>query len=260
MKNTLLNIQDKWRNELKEWALPARITDQLEDSTFRLSPESFAPEDSRLDTPTMRQALHILNSNGTTLLDVGAAAGSTSLILIPPAKHITVVDQNSAMLDMLRENAIQRNIKPDSLTIIHSDWPCDTELSADVVLNANVLYNVSEPVPFINSLIESAKMRAIIEVTEFHPHHSMNHIYAALHGFQRPNTPTYVDILSMIEELGFTYQVECFERSMNQISSQNLDAIARRASIERSRMEEFQDFVLKNPIKPTSVYTITIDR
>lgn len=260
MNIRLEQLQNKWATELSAWAIPDEITEQLDQSPFCLTPDSFTPDTKRLSTPTMQRALEILNKGNSTLLDVGCAAGGTSLILMPPATHITAIDKNEEMLAALRANASVLGINQSSLTVVLSDWPASIETHADVVISANVLYNTQKPVEFITALLDVTNKRLVIELTSRHPHYSINPIYAALHHYIRPETPKYTDILDIISELGYSFQIETWERPAQIPTIDDIDHLARRASIPDNRRQELVDFLTINPILPTTVVTITIDR
>ncbi len=260
MNESLQKLEHQWALELEQWAIPTYTTDKLEESPFTLVPNAFEPDDSRLSTPTMQNALEILKKPGSSLLDVGAAAGGTSLILIPPATHVTAVDQNPQMLEQLLANAKARDISPDKVLTIHSNWPCETEVRATVVINANVLYNVAHPIKFISALYGAAQTRLIIELTSHHPHHNLNEAYLTLHDFKRPEGPTYLNILDIISALGYSFKTEIWERDMGIRLGGDIEHLARRASIPQVRLPEFTEFLEKHPLKRSQVVTITIDK
>ncbi len=254
-------LQDAWADALAKWAIPEEYIERIDQNPFELLPESFVPDLARRDTPSMRAAISALSElePGTrSLLDVGCASGGTSLILFPPAEHLIAVDQSPQMLDRLRENAAALGIANSSIEIINSAWPTATAATAPVVTCANVLYNVSAPIPFIEALIGASTYAVVIELTARHPHFSANPIWKYFYGYRRPIEPNYQTVIEMIKLLGYDPAVETWHRNGLDLNDEaGLTRLARRSCIPQSQLGELRNYLKEHPIEPTEVVSIT---
>jgi SAM-dependent methyltransferase len=89
-----------------------------------------------------------------TLLDVGAGAGRYAVPLARRLDWVTAVEPSQGM---------REHIPPlDNLTIIASGWEDAEPAPADLVICVNVLYSITEPVPFIQKLESHARERVFV--------------------------------------------------------------------------------------------------
>src|SRR5215213_5430800 len=100
---------DRWREALRQSAVPQTIIDSAPDSEevtleperFRWRPEEDAKQPVR---PTRRRALEALPEGGS-VLDVGVGGGASSLGLAPKPGLIVGVDPLEGMLESFRASA-----------------------------------------------------------------------------------------------------------------------------------------------------------
>ena len=260
-RSQLANLEAQWASELSDWAIPDEFLAKSNDSPFQLHPETFKPDPKRRDTPSMQmaaEALLGLPESERSLLDVGCAAGGTSLILLPPAISLIAWDQSEIMLGALRENAKELEIAPEAITTVNSSWPPSTSVSASVVTCANVLYNVATPFSFISALIDAATYHVVIELTARHPHFSVNPIWEHFHSYRRPIQPSYHEIIKMVELMGYQPKVNTWER--NQLEADDsavIGSIAQRACLAPAQFDDLANYLNQYPLAPTTVVAIS---
>jgi 2-polyprenyl-3-methyl-5-hydroxy-6-metoxy-1,4-benzoquinol methylase len=197
----MVSAQQEWASGLRSWAIPQQILDSVEESPWALPPEAFA-ESARLalelpPTPTHRLALESLPDSGV-VLDVGSGAGAASLPLAPPAGRIVAVDQSPAMLRELLDLA-GSSVK---VTAVEGIWPAAAALvePADVVICANVAYNVEALDEFVLALTEKARHRVVLELTAKHPQQPLNWLWQHFWGLERPEVPTAETAAAVVRE------------------------------------------------------------
>ncbi len=106
--------------------------------------------------------LSILNLEGVeTLLDVGCGVGNLSLKLAPKLKQIYSLDYSSGMLDLLKENAKEQNIK--NIKTINKSWYDSWEdiPKTDLVIASRSM-EVKDMKEALIKLNEQAKKRVVI--------------------------------------------------------------------------------------------------
>ena len=192
---------EKWRAQLANWSIPKEIIDQAEESPWIHPPAVFQIPKNIESTISHEIALAALGSDGS-VLDIGCGGGIAAFALVPPASFVIGVDHQQEMLDMFCENAFERNV--DYKTFL-GFWPdvANNVPVADVVTAHHVLYNVAKVEDFLNQLDLHAKKRVVIEIPTSHPLTNMNDLWMHFWGLERPIGPTHLDLISIIEELGF---------------------------------------------------------
>ncbi len=83
---------------------------------------------------------------------------------------------------------------------------------ADVVVAANVVYNVPDIGDFLQTMTDHARHRVVIELTDSHPWTAMAALWRRFHGQERPRGPTTADFLDVTAELGYDAKTEAFHR------------------------------------------------
>lgn len=211
----LRTASERWRDDLDRWAIPDEIRAAAPVSPWRFSPTVFARQAERAlsgdpDRPSRRRALEALPDGGS-VLDVGVGGGAGSLPLVPPAALIVGVDDAEGMLDVFAAAA-------ERIGVAHREvagtWPAvagEVEV-ADVVVSHHVLYNIADLVPFAVALTDHARRRVVVEISRTHPTAHLNPLWLALHGLERPDTPTADDAVAVFEEMGLDVASEEFER------------------------------------------------
>jgi precorrin-6B methylase 2 len=211
-----VNAVDRWRQALEAWVIPQRILDQAPQSPWVLPRQVFIRRaDAQLAHPTgasYRQALAALAEPGS-LLDIGAAAGATSLPLAATGHltHLTAVDADTELLDACADRAARLGVEVGR---VEGMWP---EVSvrvpvADVVVCGNVLYNVADLGPFVAALTRHARRTVVVELAARHPLTELNPLWHRFHGITRPAGPTAEDCLAALRELGIHPDVTRWQR------------------------------------------------
>jgi 2-polyprenyl-3-methyl-5-hydroxy-6-metoxy-1,4-benzoquinol methylase len=197
---------DHWRHALAEWRIPPAILDRAPESPWVLPRQVFVRRaDAQLANPigaTFQQAMAALSERGT-VLDIGAAAGATSLPLAAAGRvtRLTAVDADPALLDACAARAGRIGVP---FGCVEGMWPdsADQVPVADVVVCGNVLYNVADLAPFVAALTDHARRLVVAEVAVRHPLTELNALWRRFHGLRRPDGPGVDDLLAALAELG----------------------------------------------------------
>jgi len=199
---------------LAQWAIPQEILDAAPESPWYHPPSLFAHRaEQALEEqpgPSHQRALEALPEGGS-VLDVGVGGGAASLPLAPPAGLLVGVDPAEAMLESFTSAATRRGVAYRQL---RGSWPAvaDDADPADVVVCHHVVYNVAELVPFAAALTDHARRRVVVELTGEHPTSNLSPLWQAIHGLERPTSPTAEDALAVLAEMGLEVGSESFER------------------------------------------------
>jgi SAM-dependent methyltransferase len=221
----------RWADALAAWAIPQEILDAApERSPWRFSPSVFAwtPERAAAEGPVIsasrRRALDTL-PNGGSVLDVGAGGGRASLPLSPPAGLITAVDSSEELLQAFVAAAVREGVVHRT---VFGTWPeaASQVPPHDVVVCHNVVYNVANLPPFIRALTEHARRRVVVELTADHPASNLNAAWKAIHGLDRPTSPTAADAIAVLQEMGLDIEWEESERRLAPVSRDRAELVA----------------------------------
>lgn len=203
-----------WADALAAWAIPPEMLEAAPESPWGFPVGLFAKATRRTlaspPSPSRRRALEAL-PEGATVLDVGTGSGSAALPLAPPAALLVGVDESAGMLGQFASSAAERGVEART---IEGRWP-DVESQApvaDVVTCHHVLYNVADLAPFATALTAHARHRVVVEITATHPQSDRSPLWKALHGIDRPTSPTAADAAAVLQELGLDVGSEAFER------------------------------------------------
>ena len=148
-----------------------------------------------------------------TVLDVGAAAGATSLPLAAAGRvaHLTAVDADAELLDACADRAARIGVPFDR---VEGLWPdcADKAPIADIVICGNVLYNVADLGPFVAALTNHARHLVFAETAVRHPLTELNPLWERFHGVKRPDGPGLDDLAAALTELGIRPEVTRWSR------------------------------------------------
>ena len=147
----------------------------------------------------------------TTVLDVGSGPGRFSLALGPRARSVVAVDPSRRMLSILRRRAKEAGLR--NVRTVVGKWPeaaAEVEL-ADVVVCAHVLPLIPDARPFLVALDAAARRRVFLYLGTFAADGVADPFWRHFHGSPRRPAPTYLDALSVLEELGIRADVEVVE-------------------------------------------------
>lgn len=193
----------RWRRALAEWEIPPAILAAAPESPWRFPTGLF---EKRADlavqrrTPSNDAGLEWLPEGGS-LLDVGCGAGAASLPLAGRADRMIGVDVSSNFLSEFRHRAEQL---VEHVVTVEGPWPdvaAGVEV-ADVVVCANVAYNLPDLAGFVLALTEHARQGVVLELTLHHPMSTLKDLWLRFHGVRRPDRPTADDCQEVLLEAG----------------------------------------------------------
>ena len=151
------------------------------------------------------ERLEALPERGT-VLDVGVGGGAISLPLAsrPPRSSGWIQAGHAGRLP--RERRGGRH----GAQTLHGPWPdvANEAGPADLVIAGHVLYNVSEPAPFVRALDAHARRRVVLELTQRHPLTWMSDLWMRFHGLDRPSGPTADDAVAVLADIGIQAERE----------------------------------------------------
>lgn len=205
----------RWSSALADWAIPPHIMAAAPEPPWSFSTALFAARTEEAlaepaDTPSRLQAVGALPDGGS-VLDVGVGGGAGSLPLAPPAGLIVGVDQGADMLAAFAAAADRRGVAHRE---VQGSWPAAAAAvePVDVVVCHHVFYNVADLVPFVTALTARARCRVVVEITAEHPTAPQRPLWRALHGIERPTSPTAEDAIAVLVEMGLQVGHEQFVR------------------------------------------------
>ena len=135
---------------------------------------------------------------------------------------------------------------------------------AEVVVCANVIYNVPDIEPFVGALHRQAHRRVVIELTERHPLTLLGPLWRHFHGQDRPPGPTFGLFCDVLDRLGIEHRTALSERP-SQFGLSDPEAYAawtrRRLCLPVDRQPEVRALLASQPPPPTrQVVTVWWDR
>lgn len=189
----------RWSEGLAAWALPEEVLAQAPVSPWGFPPDLFAEVTRSAlaapPTPTHLRCLEALPEGGS-VLDVGAGGGAASLPLAPRPARVVAVDRSAALLEVMSVLATVE------LEPVQGSWPqaAADVAPADVVVCANVAYDVADLAPFLVALTGRATRRVVLELTAVHPQAWLSPLWQHFWGLERPTGPVAADALDLVRE------------------------------------------------------------
>jgi Methyltransferase domain len=157
----------------------------------------FAFDHGAAATPTHNRVDEALPERGT-LLDVGSGEGAASLPMAARASGIVAVDESEMMLKRFAEAA-------ERAGAVHAEvlgeWPgvSASVAAADVVVCANVVYNIAGIVSFVTALVNHAQHRVVVEASARHPLTATAPLWNRFHpAAPRPDGPSVDDLVAVL--------------------------------------------------------------
>ncbi|MDP9864621.1 MULTISPECIES: class I SAM-dependent methyltransferase [Streptosporangium] len=197
-------MDEQWRSDLAQWAIPDEIVARAPENPWGHSPARFAGRTdlalAEPEGPTLARTAEALPAGGT-VLDVGAGAGAASLPLAGSLGELIAVDPSADMLAELTSRADALGVP---VRTVRGRWPdvaAETPV-ADVAVAAHVVYNVPDLAAFLTELSGHARRRVVLELTERHPMSWLTPLWEHFHGLRRPERPTAHDVIAVAEALG----------------------------------------------------------
>jgi SAM-dependent methyltransferase len=215
----------EWERLLAGWAIPPAILDAAKESPWGFEVAMFArraAEPDR-DSPSAVRAREAVPDGGS-VLDVGCGAGAAAFALVPPAAHVTGVDESVGMLEAFHARAGQLGVDAD---VVEGRWPDAAQRApiADVVVCWHVLHNVGDLAPFAQALDAHARRRVVIEMGATHPLAWLTPYWRRFHRLDRPDGPTDAHAIAALRDVGIEVDTASWDASVS-LASADLDAAA----------------------------------
>jgi SAM-dependent methyltransferase len=223
-----MTLSSRWADALDAWAIPEDILAAAPESPWGF-PAGVFVEVARAAlespwTPTHERAAERVPVGGA-VLDVGCGAGAASLPIAPPAGRIVAVDQGVEMLRAIADlGAGRADIVP-----VEGRWPdvADRVEAVDVVVCANVAYNVADLGGFVAALTDAARDRVVLELSDRHPQQPLAPLWEHFWGVTRPAGPTADDAVEVVREAtGAAVSAERWTRARSFMGDRGPDSVA----------------------------------
>lgn len=192
----------RWADQLADWAIDPEILAAAPESPYGFpAPLWTALRQGTGPARTIQAAREGLPVGGS-VLDIGCGGGAGSVPLGDVAGRMVGVDESVQMLESYELAAADTPV-PEVATV-RGSWPAIAERvePADVVVVANVVYNVADIVPFMVAAHERARRRVVVELTVAHPQVALNSLWQHFHGQPRPSGPRLADFVTVLAEIG----------------------------------------------------------
>ncbi|MGY1590393.1 class I SAM-dependent methyltransferase [Geodermatophilus sp. SYSU D00708] len=182
----------RWADELAAWAIDPEILAAAPESPYGFPPGLFGS--TRRPGRTVEVAREAAPAS---VLDVGCGGGRASLPV--GAAELLAVDSSPEMLERYREAAGTTPVRTWC-----GRWPdvAGEVPPADVVVAADVVYNVPDIAGFVAALTDHARRRVVVELSDLHPWTSMRELWRQFHGQDRPTGPSAELFGEVLAELG----------------------------------------------------------
>jgi SAM-dependent methyltransferase len=182
----------RWADELAAWVIDPAILAAAPESPYGFPPGLFGSTRRPGRTVEIARA-----AAPSSVLDVGCGGGRASIPV--GAAELLAVDSSPEMLERYREAAGTTRVRtwcgrwPD----VASEVP-----AADVIVAADVVYNVPDIAEFVAALTDHARRRVVVELSDLHPWTSMRELWRHFHGQDRPTGPSAELFGEVLGELG----------------------------------------------------------
>ncbi len=249
----------RWADQLQAWAIDPAILAAAPESPYGF-PAALWAAHRRVAGParTIQAAREGLPLGGS-VLDIGCGGGAGSIPLGDQAGRMVGVDESAQMLESYALAAAQMPVA--EVATVQGSWPAVAPLveTADVVVVANVVYNVAEVVPFVLAAHDRARRRVVVELTVAHPQVALASLWEHFHGQARPAGPRVADFVAVLAEIGIDPVIWRWDRPPY---AQTIDPgayaawVRRRLCLPYDREPEVTALLADQPRGPIPVATV----
>jgi len=196
-----MSASARWAEELAAWAIDPELLAAAPESPYGFPAGLFGADRG---APVTHQAVREVHPH--SVLDVGCGGGAASIPVGAP--ELLGVDESAELLALFAAAA-----GPGTRTW-RGRWPdvAGQVPAADVVVSANVVYNVPDIADFLTALTRHARRRVVVELTDVHPWTSMAGLWRHFHGQERPSGPTTELFADVLTELGLAWEHRSWPR------------------------------------------------
>ncbi|MGY2078362.1 class I SAM-dependent methyltransferase [Modestobacter sp. SYSU DS0657] len=196
----------RWAAELAAWAIDPELLAAAPESPYGFPPGLFGADRGAAATlAAVREA------GPGSVLDVGCGGGAASVPAGAP--ELLGVDESADLLARFTAAALASPATTVRTWV--GRWPDVAQRvpPADVVVCANVVYNVPDVAAFVTELTAHARHRVVVELTDVHPWTSLGGLWRHFHGQERPSGPTAALFAEVLDELGIAAQQRTWSRA-----------------------------------------------
>lgn len=159
-----------------------------------------ATRDTAEQDPLFRHAQAAITPE-SVVMDVGAGTGRFALALAPLVRQVIAVEPNERMRGILQSGADAAGLH--NVRLVGSTWEdAPADLAADVSLCSHVLYPIRAADDFVRKLHRATRERCLLTMRALHPDAITSPLWQHFHGEPRYSSPSYVDAVALLAEMG----------------------------------------------------------
>ncbi|MGY1855283.1 class I SAM-dependent methyltransferase [Modestobacter sp. SYSU DS0290] len=201
-----MRATERWAAELAAWAIDPELLAAAPESPYGFPPDLFGA-----DRGAEATLAAVGDVDPGSVLDVGCGGGAASVRA--GAAELLGVDESAELLARFTTAALGSPARAVRTWV--GRWPdvAARVPPADVVVCANVVYNVPDVAAFVAALTGHARRRVVVELTDVHPWTSLGGLWRHFHGQDRPAGPTAALFGEVLTDLGVAAEQATWPRA-----------------------------------------------